>query len=89
MATQLGFGQIQQHALEAIQRCSSVLCMYPQRGLHFLFEVFQQQLAGLDHRFVDFPGEIALQLLEISANDFRVAAVLLVDLGNTPFEVHT
>ena len=53
--------------------------------LHLFVEVLQQNLAGLDHRFIDLARQIKLQLFKASLDRIVVAAVL-IDLGDAPLD---
>ena len=85
---QFGAGQVHQHALEAVARVAAVVGPHAQLLLHLLIEVLKQYLARLDHRLVDFAGEVELELLEAGL-DFLGLSAVLVDLGDTPLEIDT
>jgi len=78
MALQFAFGQIQQHALVAVERGSAVDLDLLQ---HILIEMLEQLFAGIDHLGIDFVGKLQLKLLKggVDLLGFTAGLVYLFD----------
>ena len=61
MIAQLKAGELHEESLVSIQVQPGAFIAYPQLLPHLIVEVFEQQLAGLRHGFVDLGAEFTLE----------------------------
>ena len=81
---QFGTAEFEQHAFVAVAAINGADAQF---FLYLFVEVFQHDLPGFVHSFIDFVGEVLSQLGKARL-DFCGGAAGAVDVGDASFEVH-
>ena len=77
-----------QHLFQAIEAHFGIGLGQFEPRLHFFVEVFQQDLAGVQHGVADFAGQVELQLFKGLVNFLGLAAAL-IDVRDAALEIDT